>query len=144
MNRTERQINQIYNTIFKKVFNKTAMSELASGSRMPAMSNLIKLQNSKKFNEFAEAFSKELAKYGLSKQRGVWRKYYEAAKQAHVIALPQTYKDYELKTLANIARHNFTMIKSIPERMMEVLEHKYTSALIEEVAKGTTSRGSSG
>ena len=47
-----------------------------------------------------------------------------------------------MKQLSAAVKHNFTMIKSIPARMMEILEHKYTSTLIEEVAKGKLPRGS--
>lgn len=138
----ERQINEIYRTVYKKVFDKTSTMYLSNGSRLPIMQRLNGLQSSEKYNEFAVKFAKELAKRGLSNQRGVWRKYFEAAKRAHHIALPQTYKAFELQIYAKAVRHNFEMIKSIPDRMMEILNHKYTSTLMEEVAKGTLPRGS--
>lgn len=138
----ERQINKIYNEVYNKVFNKTRTNMLASGSRLDAEQALINLKSHKKFKEFAEKFSKELAKKGLSGQRGIWKKYYEAAKKAHYIALPATYNQFELEQLSKAVKHNFEMINSIPDRMMEVLNHKYTSTLMEEVAKGSISRGS--
>lgn len=138
----ERQINQIYNSIYKKVFNKTRTNMLASGSRLDIEQALIDLKSHKKFQEFAEKFSKELAKKGLSGQRGIWKKYYEAAKKSRYVALPTTYNQFELEQLSKAVKHNFEMINSIPDRMMEVLNHKYTSTLMEEVAKGTLPRGS--
>ena len=138
----ERQINQIYNEIYKKVFNKTNTIMLANGSRLNIQQALATLQGSDKYNEFATKFAQVLAKKGLNRERGLWRKYYNAAKAAHYVALPQTYKEFEMQSYSNAVKHNFNMIKSIPNRMMEILNHKYTSALIEEVAKGTTSRGS--
>lgn len=138
----ERQINQIYNEIYKKVFNKTNTIMLANGSRLNIQQALAKLQGSDKYDEFATKFAQILAKKGLNQQRGLWRKYYNAAKAAHYVALPQTYKEFEMQSYSNAVKHNFNMIKSIPDRMMEILNHKYTSTLIEEVAKGTTTRGS--
>lgn len=138
----ERQINQIYNEVYKKVFNKTNTTILANGSRLNIQQALAKLQGSDKYDEFATKFAQILAKKGLNQQKGLWRKYYNAAKAAHYVALPQTYREFEMQSYSNAVKHNFNMIKSIPNRMMEILNHKYTSALIEEVAKGTTSRGS--
>lgn len=138
----ERQINEIYRTVYKKVFDKTQTAILAGGSRLGAMQKLELLQSSDKYNEFAMKFAKELTKRGLNGQKGVWRKYYEAAKKAHHIVLPQTYNEYELQTYSKAVKHNFEMIKSIPNRTMEILNHKYVSTLMEEVAKGTLPRGS--
>lgn len=138
----ERQINQIYKTVYNKVFNVSRTNALANGSRLDIMQALNTLSGSEKYNQFAIKFSQELAKKGLNNQRGIWRKYYEAAKKAHYIALPQTYRQFELQTYAKAVRHNFDMIKSIPSEMLEILNHKYTSTLMEEVAKGTLPRGS--
>ena len=138
----EKQINQLYNKIYKEVFTKTNTSMLANNSRIDIQQSLDKLTSSDKYNEFAKKFALELAKKGLSGKRGLWRKYFAAAKKAHQIALPATYKDFEFNVLSKAVQHNFTMIKSIPQRMIEILNHKYTSTLIEEVAKGTISRGS--
>ena len=141
-NAIERQIKQIYMTVYKQVFTNKDANLLASGSRIDIAKKLAQLRSSNKYNEFAKKFALELAKKGLSKQKGIWRKYFEAAKKAHYVALPQTYDKFELEVLSQAVKHNFGMIKSIPERMMEILQHKYTSTLIEEVAKGTTTRGS--
>lgn len=138
----ERQINQIYAEVFKKVFNEKNCKSMISGSKISTEAAIIKLENSKEYDRFAKKFSEELAKKGLAKQRGVWRKYYEAAKKLRTISIPSTYQEYELKIMANAVRHNFTMIKSIPSKMIEVLNHKYTSTLIEEVIKGKLPRGS--
>lgn len=143
MNKTiERQINQIYNQVYKQVFTSHNLSQLAGNNRISIQQQLALLSSSQKYDEFARRFAYELAKKGLRGQKGVWRKYYEAARATHYISLPQTYDAYELKNLARAVEHNYEMIKSIPKYMMEILNHKYTSALIEEVAKGTTSRGS--
>lgn len=138
----EQQINQIYANIYKQVFTEERLKKLRTGSRADIIATLNMLQGSAKYKEFANKFAIELAKKGLSTQKGVWRKYYEAARKAHYISLPQTYNQFELQALSKAVKHNFEMITSIPERMMEVLNHKYTSTLIEEVAKGTLSKGS--
>lgn len=141
-NSIERQINKIYMEVYKKVFTSGDLYKLSQNNRIDIAQKLVQISSTEKFNKFAKLFSIELAKKGLRGQKGIWRKYYEAAKAAHYIALPQTYNAYELQNLSRAVQHNFEMIKSIPQRMMEILQHKYTSALIEEVAKGTTSRGS--
>lgn len=140
--RIEKQINAIYQKVYKSVFTKESTDMLMKGSRASIETKLVTLQSSEKYDEFARKFAKELAKYGLSTKRGVWRKYYQAAKSAGIIALPATYKDFELSVLSHTVKHNFEMIKSIPSKMLEILNHKYTSALIEEVAKGALPRGS--
>lgn len=141
-NAIEKQIIKIYNMVYKEVFNKSNVNMLSKGSRIDIQQSLIKIQNNEKYDEFARKFSLALAKKGLTRQRGIWRKYFQAAKRNNIIALNQTYNSFEMEILSKAVKHNFEMIKSIPERMMEILNHKYTSTLIEEVAKGTTSRGS--
>ena len=138
----ERKINKIYNIVYNKLFNKTRVAKLSKGIRTDILRAEAILESSKSYNKFAEEFSKELAKVGLRKQRGIWRKYYAVAKKRHYVALPKTWSEFEMKQLSAAVKHNFTMIKSIPARMMEILEHKYTSTLIEEVAKGKLPRGS--
>ena len=139
---TEREILKIYNKVYEKVYNRGGVLDLARGIRTSIFSNAINLENSDAYDKFAEEFAKELAKKGLSKKRGVWRKFYEAAKKAHYVGLPTTFHEYEMKAYADAVRHNFKMIKSIPTKTLEIMEHKYTSTLIEEVAKGNLSRGS--
>lgn len=138
----EKDIQKIYNQVYKQVFNKDNTTLLSNGSRIDIEQALNKITSSDKYNEFAKKFAYELAKKGIKYKKGTWRKYFEAARKSHHIALPLTYKDFEYTTLRNAVQHNFDMIKSIPSRMMEILNHKYTSTLIEEVAKGTLPRGS--
>lgn len=139
---TERQILQIYNVVFNKIYSKDRLASLSKGSRMPLVQAAATLGSSTKYEEFAKKFAAELTKKGLSSQRGIWRKYYEAAKKLHYVALPKTYKEYEMKIYSTAVKTNFELIKSIPQRVLEPMRHDYTSTLIEEVAKGKLSRGS--
>ena len=138
----ERQITQIFNEVYKKVFTKERCSKLSEGSRDDVMEAIVKLEGLDSYNKFAEKFAKELAKKGLNNKRGVWRKYFEAAKSRNIIGIPARYSEFEYQQMNKAIQHNFKMIKSIPHEMMEILNHKYTSTLIEEVAKGTLPRGS--
>ena len=91
----ERQIKLIYNKVYKSVFTSSTIDLLSKGDTDSVNLILGKLQSSDLYNKFAERFSKELAKKGLANQRGIWRKYFEAAKQSHYIALPHTYTEFE-------------------------------------------------
>lgn len=137
----ERQIKKIYLEVFKKVFDKKRLSSLASGSKVEIYQAIELLSASSSYDKFAKKFAKELAKKGLSKEIGVWRKFYEAAKKMKYVALPLTYKEYEYNQMTKAIERNFRLIKSMPEDLKVVLNHKYTSTLIEEVAKGTLKRG---
>lgn len=138
----ERKIDALANNIFKKVYTNAALKALAKEDRTVAIQNATMLESSKVFNEFATKFSKELAKAGLRSQRGIWRKYYEKAKRLHYVGLPSTFAEYEYNVASQAVKQNFEMIKSIPRRSLEMLEHKYLSTLIEEVMKGKLARGS--
>ena len=138
----ENQINKIYKEIFKKVFTKERTNDLLNNDRITVEFAITKLQNSNKYNEFCKKFAEALAKKGLNNQKGIWRKYFEAAKASHYIALPKTFKEFENKILYKATQQNFQMIKSIPNKIMELMNHKYTTTLIEEVAKGNLPRGS--
>lgn len=138
----EQKINKIYWTLFKKVYKNTTLASLARGDKKPIKRAILKLQSSKQFKEFAKKFSKALAKQGLARTKGVWRKYFNAAKASGYIALNMTFNKYELENMSKIVKHNFEMIKSIPSKFLEVLEHNYTSTLIEQVAKGSIGRRS--
>lgn len=138
----ERQITQVFNEVYKKIFTKERCLQLSKGSRDDVMSAIVKIQDLNSYNKFAEKFAKELAKKGLANKKGVWRKYFEAAKSRNVIGLEPTYTAFEYKMMSKAIEHNFKMIKSIPNEIMEMLNHKYTSTLIEQVAKGTLPRGS--
>lgn len=137
----ERQIAQIYAEVYKQAFNKTNSTALSNNDRKAVENALSNIEASQKYNDFAIKFAQMLAKKGVRGQKGLWRKYYEAAKSTHYIGLPKTWNAFETSVMNNAIRHNFQMIKSIPQRMKEILGHKYTSTLIEEVAKGNLPRG---
>lgn len=141
MTAIEREINNIYKIIFKQVFGKQATTALMKGNRSTIYQNIARIESSAKYDEFAKKFSLALTKKGLNKTKGVWRKYFEAAKKAHAIALPKTFSEFEIQMMQKAIAHNFTMIKSIPSKMMEIANHKYTTILIEEVAKNNLPRG---
>lgn len=142
MTATERLIAQIYANVYKQVFTTSRTRSLLRGNRNPALNALTALDMLKKYDEFAQKFSVELAKKGLRGQKGVWRKYFDAAKKAGHVGLTKTWTQFEADVMTKAIEYNFKMIKSIPERMKEILHHKYTSELIEEVAKGNLPRGS--
>lgn len=138
----EKLIEKIYNKVFDKVYSTHRAAALARGERVRILRLVEILESSDSYNKFANRFSKELAKKGLRHQRGIWRKYYKAAKKLHNVSLPSTYAKWEYELMSAAIKRNFTMIKSIPRRTIEIMEHKYTSSLIEEVAKGNLPRGS--
>ncbi len=139
--RIEQLILNIYNSVFKQVFDKDAVDALSNANRTTVIQNVAKVEASDKYDEFAKKFATKLAKYGLNQQRGIWRKFYTAAKQAHYVALPPTYTAYERALLYHITSNNYEMIKSIPRRVMELMNRKYVNTLIEEVALGKHPRG---
>lgn len=138
----EREIQKIYSAVFNKIYTKTRLAALAKGSRLGIVESVSLLESSDAYNEFAKKFATELAKKGMALKRGIWRKYYNAARKLHYVALPKTYAEYEAKIMSNAVKNNFDMIKSIPREALKVMEHDYTSTLIEEVAKGKLTRGS--
>lgn len=138
--RTERLINKIYQEVFKKVFTKQRIVQASKGQSQNVYSSLLQLQNSKQYEEFAKKFAKKLASAGLSNQKGLWKKYYQAAKAKHYIGIPDTYSQYELQLLQQIVQHNFKMIKSIPQHVMSVYEQKDIQTAIEAVAQGKVGR----
>lgn len=140
--RTERLINKIYQEVFKKVFTKQRIVQASKGQSQNVYSSLLQLQNSKQYEEFAKKFAKKLASAGLTKQKGVWKKYYQAAKAKHYIGIPDTYSQYELQLLQQVVQHNFKMIKSIPQHVMSVYEQKDIQTAIEAVAQGKLGRKS--
>ena len=140
--RTERLINKIYQEVFKKVFTKQRIVQASKGQSQNVYSSLLQLQNSKQYEEFAKKFAKKLASAGLSNQKGLWKKYYQAAKAKHYIGIPDTYSQYELQLLQQIVQHNFKMIKSIPQHVMSVYEQKDIQTAIEAVAQGKVGRKS--
>lgn len=138
----ERRIIQVFNDVYKKIFTNQTLTELQNNSKDEVMSKIIKIQSSSSFNKFCQEVAKELGKLGLKNRRGIWRQYFYAAKKRHIVGLPKSWKEFEAKTYANAVRSNFNAIKSIPDNIMKMLNHKYVSVLIEEVAKGALPRGS--
>lgn len=138
----EAKINKIYWSLFKKIFTTSTYVALSKGNKKPVKKAIIRLQSSKQFDAFAKKFSSLLARQGLSSTRGVWRKYFNAAKASGYIALNMTYNAFELNNMSNAVKHNFDMIKSIPNKFLDILEHSYTSTLIEQIAKGAIGRNS--
>ena len=138
----ENKIKKIYNTVFNQVFNKQRIVSLSNGSRSEVELSLAKIASSSQYNKFAEKFSKELAKQGLHFQKGIWRKYFEAAKKSHYVGLPKTFDEFEESIMKKAVENNFNMIKSIPNEILKVMNHKYTTELINEVIEGKKSRGS--
>lgn len=137
----ERQIKQIYNEVFKKVFSEKRLNSLSKGFKIDIEASVYTLKNSDKYNEFCKKFAQELAKKGLSSQKGIWRRYFEAARKSHYIGLPKTFNEFETKILQESVVKNFNMIKSIPDKMLDLLNHKYSNTLIQEVAEGKLNRG---
>lgn len=138
----ERKIKKLYESIYKKIFTHSRLISLSKGMRSEIEKALILLSSSDAYTELAKKLSKDLAKKGLRSQQGIWRKYYNEAKKVHYVALPKTFTEYELNVLQKAVEHNFNMIKSIPTKMMEIMNKDYTQTLIEEVAKNKISRGS--
>ena len=142
MNRSiELKIRQIYNLVFSKIYSKDNIAQLAKGNRTSLSKAAAILENNSAYQKFAEKFAKELAKKGLARNRGIWRKYFEAARKSKYIALTKTWTQFEAEQLSKAVKNNFQMIKTIPNETLKIMEHKYTSTLIEEVAKGKLSRG---
>lgn len=137
----EKKINKIYEDVFKKTFKRNK-STLLKGSKKEIIDELLRLSSSKEYKDFAKLFAKQLSKKSLSRYRGVWKKYFNAAKQKHIIALPDTYRDFELDIFKKAVIHNFKMIKSIPKRIMTVYEQKFVTSILEQVAQGKIGRGS--
>ena len=138
--RTERMINRIYNEVFKKVFTRKQIAQAAKGQSQNVISSLLQLQSSQQYDKFAQKFAKKLAAAGLSNQKGIWKKFYQAAKARHVVAIPSTFSQYELKVLEEAVKHNFKMIKSIPQHIMSVYEQKDVQTVIEAIAEGKVGR----
>ena len=115
---TEKLIEKIYTKVFNKVYSSHRISRLAKGERVEILRMVEMLESSDVYNKFAKRFAKELAKKGIKRQRGLWRKYYQAAKKLRHIALPPTYARWEYEIMSKAAKNNFTMIKSIPRETM--------------------------
>lgn len=141
MNGIEKLINEIYMRLYKKVFDTKTLTDLLQGSKVLIQTKISLLSTSEQYNKFALKFANILAKKGLSQQKGIWRKYFEAAKKLHYVGLPYTYSEFEKQIQEDAIKENFKMIKTIPREILKLSEHKYVTTLIEEVMEGKLSRG---
>lgn len=137
--RIEKEINKIYISVFNKVFNQ-AKRENSILDKKQISNIILRLKESNKYKLFCKKFSQELAKKGLAEQRGIWKQYYKAAKEKHIVALPSTYTEFELNQFKKAVKNNFKMIKSIPDEVMEVYKFKYVNTLVKQVAEGSIGR----
>lgn len=140
--RAEKLINKIYSSVWKKIMGDKSYDDLMKGDKSSIEKKIKMLEKSDAFEKFAKEFSKKLTQYGLANKKGVWRKYFEAAKKLNHIALPSTYTDFEKKMMQNAIIHNQRMIKSIPHEVLKVINYDLTDKLIKEVAEGKLPRGS--
>ena len=136
----EKKINKIYEEVFKKIYN-TARKENKLLNKKDILKIILRLENSEKYKKFAKKFAKELSKNALLKQRGIWKKFYNAARKKRHIILPSTYKEFELNQFKKAISHNLKMINSIPKETMEIYKYKYIETLINQVVKGSLGRG---
>ena len=139
--RIELQIERIYREIFKKVFTKERLERAEKGDKSVINKALKQLSTSDLYKEFCEKFAKKLATRGLAKEKGLWRKFYEAAKQKHMFGLASTYTAFQKQVFEKIVKQNFKMIKSIPESMMKVWKQKDVTTLLRQVLEGKVGRG---
>lgn len=137
----ERQIDKIYKEVFKKVYNRRTIRRLISRNKGDVTKAVFALTNSRSYERFAKKFAKQLAKKGLAKERGVWRKFYQAAKSSSHGVLAKTYTEYQEQQLNKAVLHNFNMIKSIPAEVLKLSSQKYLKTLQAQVRKGEVGRG---
>jgi len=137
----ERQIEKIYKEVFKKIYSKKTLSKLIS-SKEDIKKQMLSLTNSDAYNKFAKKFSEELTKKGLSVKRGLWRKYFKAAKELKHGVFEKTYTEFQHNQFVKAMIHNFKMIKSIPRKVVEVSQQTYMSILRKQVIEGSLPRGS--
>lgn len=140
--RTERLIEKIYKDVFSKVFNKRSVDRLSKGDKSLLLKLVTILNSSEEFDKYAQKYAKELTKKGISYKKGEWRKYFNLAKKKGYIGIEKTWSKFEEEQMKKVIVNNFKLIKSIPQQTLEIMERKYTTTLIEEVAKGNLSRGS--
>ncbi len=139
--RAERLIEKIYEEVFSKIFTKKTVDQLSKGDRTLLLKSVTILNSSDAFDSYSQKQAKELAKKGASYKRDEWRKYFNKAKKKGLIGIEKTWSKFEEEQMQKVISNNFKLIKSIPQQTLEILERKYTSTLIEEVAKGNKSRG---
>jgi len=135
----EREIDKIYNAVFKKIFNE-AKKENVIYDKSKLKELILRFDNTRKYKKFCKEFAKQLTKKGLANNRRIWKKYYQAAKENHTISIPKNYSEFEMGLYKKIILHNFRLIKSIPKDIMEVYQYKYINALEGQVLEGKLGR----
>lgn len=139
--RIERQINNIYKAVFREVFTPERLERAERGDKTVISKALTSFQKSDKYKEFCKKFAERLAQRGLAEEKGLWRKYYEAAKAKHMYGIPNTYTAFQKSIYEKIVKKNFTMIKSIPDSIMKVWKQKDVTTLLRQVLEGKVGRG---
>ena len=138
--RIEQKIKKIYESVFNKVF-KEAKKRNSLYKYDDINKVILKFQKSLKFKEFCRKFSVELAKIGVNQEKGLWKQYYNSAKQSKVKVLPSNFTEFQKMSFKKAILHNFRMIKSIPEEVKDVYKYKYIKTLTSQVITGTVGRG---
>lgn len=138
----EREIQKIYDRVFRQVIRRMSTRRHLRSNEQKVREAILNLEGSKFYNEFAKRFSKALAKKGLADKRGVWRKYFEAARRSKSGVYHKTYSEFQKAQLYKAVEHNFKMIKSIPRHILAVYERKYIKSLKQQVLEGSKPRGS--
>lgn len=139
----EKQIEKIYQQVWKKVFTKQRLAEIVKNSSKGKHDIQVVVENltkSKDYEKFCKRFAKQLAQKGLSKQKGLWKKYYEAAKKNKLGILTTSYSDYEKAQFAAAVKRNFKMIKSIPQDVLETFKEKGVETVIQQTVDGSVGR----
>lgn len=139
--RSERQIRIFIRELFKKIYSKSRIDSLLKNDRQSIEKFIATISETKSYQQQAQKLAIQITNAGLNAKTGEWRKFYEIAKKNHVVGLPTTFHQYEMNVYSKAVKQNFTMIKSIPSKMMEMMNHKYTSTLIEQVVKNNLPRG---
>lgn len=137
----EKEITKIYNAVYKKILTPQNVKALREGDKSKILSTFASFTTSEKYEQFANEFSKRLAKMGIGHEKGLWKKFYKVAKETHNVALPYSYSEYEKQVYTQAVKHNFLLIKSIPRHVLDVIEEKAIATLITEVADGKLPRG---
>lgn len=132
----EKTINNIYKKVFNEVFKDIKYTDINKAKK-----RLVEFASSKKYEEFCNKFSRELAKKNIKRKKNTWKKLFKIAKKEGIVALKENYTDYQKKVMKKAIKENFKMIKSIPEKLMKLLKEESVNKLVNEVALGKTNRG---
>ena len=139
--RIEGKIKKVYEAVFNKIFKEVKKNN-AETNKQEIANIILKFEKSKQYKAFAKKFAIELAKMGMSTQRGLWKEFYKAAKEKGYIALPKTYTLYQERIFKKAVIHNFRLISSIPKEVKDVYKYKYVTTLMSQVEEGSIGRGS--